>query len=306
MCITRYQFELLAFLEGRGSSPCTHRTLSDSLCISGAAVDREVGVLLERGLLARAGGGLRVTREGLAALEPYRVKRAVILAAGFGSRMVPATLDRPKPMVTVCGVRIIDTLLNALTAVGITDITIVRGYRKEAFDALLETYPFIRFVDNDAYAETNNISSALAALDRIDGCYLCEADLYITNPAVITKYQYCSNILGAYALETDDWCFRMTDGRITDYRKGGTYCYNYYGISYWTPQDSARLRADFARVYREEPGGRDYFWEFVPLVLRREQYRVEIRQCRKADIMEIDNFYELVALDPSYGAGPTA
>lgn len=300
MNISRYQFELLAFVERQSPLAYTHRMLSDSLCISGTAVDRELTFLLEQALLRERDGLLSITEAGLAALEPYRVKRAVILAAGFGSRMVPATLDRPKPLVTVRGVRMIDTLLDALTAVGITDITIVRGYKKETFDTLLEKYPFLTFVDNDIYDQTNNISSAIAALDKLNGCYLCEADLYISNPQVITKYQYCSNILGSYALETDDWCFRLDNGHIADYRKGGTYCYNYYGISYWTPRDCEKLRADFLQVYREAPQGRDVFWEFIPLVLRKENYTVEIRQCRKADIMEIDNFYELVQLDPSY------
>ena len=228
------------------------------------------------------------------------MKRAVILAAGFGSRMMPATADRPKPMVTVCGVRIIDTLLDALTAVGITDITLVRGYRKERFDEILGKYPFLKLVDNDIYNTTNNISSVMAVLDQVDECYLCEADLYITNPGIIKKYQYASNILGSYSLETDDWSFRLEDGHIVQYQKGNTYCYNYYGISYWTPEDSAKLRGDFRQVYEEEPEGKNYFWEFVPLVLRKDKYAVEIRQCEKSDIMEIDNYYELAQLDPTY------
>ena len=228
------------------------------------------------------------------------MKRAIILAAGFGSRMMPATADRPKPLVTVNGVRILETLLDALVAVGIRDITVVRGYRKECFDALLEKYPFLTLVDNDIYSKTNNISSVMAGLNKLDGCYLCEADLYITNPQIITKYQYASNILGAYCLETDDWSFQMdAAGHIINYQKGNTFCYNYYGISYWTQADSARLREDFRQVYGEA-GGKDYFWEFIPLVLRKERYAVEIRQCRKSDIMEIDNYYELAQLDPTY------
>ena len=67
--------------------------------------------------------------------------------------------DSPKPLVTVNGVRILETLLDALVAVGIRDITVVRGYRKECFDALLEKYPFLTLVDNDIYSKTNNISS---------------------------------------------------------------------------------------------------------------------------------------------------
>ena len=131
------------------------------------------------------------------------------------------------------------------------------------------------------------------------GCYLCEADLLISNPGIITKYQYTSNILGSWSLQTDDWSFRMKDGFITDYQKGNTYCWNYYGISYWTPEDCARLQKDFKDVW-EGPDGKEYFWEFIPLILRKENYSVEIRQCRKQDIVEIDNYYELAQLDPSY------
>lgn len=300
MKITRYQFELLAYLAENNAGEYTLRKLSDTLKISITEMRKSLDILVESGLVMRDGIHLGITDIGLMELEPYRVKSAVILAAGFGCRMMPATADRPKPLVTVNGVRIIDTLLDALVAVGITDITIVRGYKKERFDDLLEKYPFLTLVDNDIYDQTNNISSAMAVLDKIDACYLCEADLYITNPKIITKYQYCSNILGSYSLETDDWSFRLDNGYITEYQKGNTYCYNYYGISYWTGEDCIKLRADFKQVYEEEKDGKDYFWEFIPLILKKENYAVEIRQCEKSDIMEIDNFYELELLDSSY------
>ena len=277
----RYEFEVLSHLERNGAGQYPLRALSDALTISGGEISRCLEQLTAENWITRDGDTLAVTETGLAALEPYRVKSAIILAAGFGSRMMPA-----------------------LTAVGIRDITIVRGYRKECFDALLEKYPFLTLVDNDIYSKTNNISSVMAVLDKLDGCYLCEADLYITNPQIITKYQYASNILGAYSLETDDWCFQMDgNGHIINYQKGNTFCYNYYGISYWTQADSARLREDFRQVYGED-GGKDYFWEFIPLVLRKERYAVEIRRCRKSDIMEIDNYYELAQLDPTYRAAP--
>lgn len=301
MSISRYEFELLAYLEKNGKAEYPMRKLVDTLKISGTALEKCLERLSTDGLLLREGNVLSITDKGLEALEPYRVKKAVIMAAGFGSRMMPATADRPKPMVSVNGVRIIDTLLDALVAVGIRDITLVRGYKKERFDEILGKYPFLKLVDNDIYDTTNNISSAMAALDQIDDCYLCEADLYITNPEIITKYQFASNILGSYSLETDDWSFQLDGaGHIINYQKGNTYCWNYYGISYWTKEDSAKMRADFKQVYEEEEGGRDFFWEFIPLVLRMEKYAVEIRQCEKSDIMEIDNYYELAQLDPSY------
>lgn len=298
--MNRYEFEVLAFLEKNGRKEYSIRTISDALKISGTKTSEVLDSAVPAGLVERDANVLGITEKGLAALEPYRVKRAVVMAAGFGSRMMPATADRPKPLVSVNGVKILETLLDALVAVGIKDITVVRGYKKERFDELLPKYPFLKLVDNDIYDKTNNISSAMAAIDDIDACYLCEADLYITNPEIITKYQYCSNILGSWSLETDDWSYRLKDGFITDYQKGNTYCYNYYGISYWTAEDSAKLREDFRQVYEEEKDGKDYFWEFIPLVLRREKYRVEVRECQKSDIMEIDNYYELEQLDPSY------
>lgn len=301
--MNRYQYELLTFIEKNGCREYSMRFLSDSIGISNIVISRELEETVKRGLVDKNGLELSLTSNGYEALEPYRVKKAVIMAAGFGSRMMPATADRPKPLVTVNGIRIIDTLLDALVGVGITDITLVRGYKKEKFDEILVKYPFLKLVDNDIYDQTNNISSAMAVLDEIDNCYLCEADLYISNPDIITKYQYCSNILGSYSLETDDWSFKQTDGYITDYQKGNTYCYNYYGISYWTAEDSAKLRSDFRDVYENENDGKDYFWEFIPLVLRKEKYKVEIRPCLKADVMEIDNYYELVQLDTSYADG---
>lgn len=299
MSLSRYQFELLKFVEKEGNKEYSLRYISDSINISGSFVTQAMEDVVKSGWLQKKGDLLSLTTAGIEALEPYRVKRAVILAAGFGSRMVPVTLDMPKPLVKVNGVRIIDTVLDALLAKGITDITLVRGYKKEMFDVLLEKYPNLKLVDNDIYNQTNNISSTLAVLDQLDECYICEADLMVSNPEIIEKYQFATNYLGSYSLESDDWNFELEDGRAVNYKKGGKYCFNAYGISYWNKADSAKLRADLVRCWNLE-GGHDIFWEFVPLHVLKDEYHVEIRQCEKSDIIEIDNFYELIQLDPSY------
>ena len=233
-------------------------------------------------------------------MNEFTASRAVILAAGFGSRMVPVTLDTPKPLVRIKGVRIIDTLIDALLESGIEDITLVRGYKKEQFDELLEEYPSLRFVDNGLYATTGSISSARAALEYIrDGCYICEADLLIRNPEVIRRYHPSSDYLGSYARETEDWSLQEVGGRAVNYRKGNTECFNCYGISFWTPEDCDKLRTDIEEVWNEE-GGRDIFYEQVPLDVRKDNYDIKIHECQKGDVVEIDSFHELIALDPSY------
>lgn len=227
--------------------------------------------------------------------------KAIILAAGFGSRMMPATADRPKPLVTVNGKRIIDTLLDSLINKDIKDITIVRGYKKEKFDEILVKYPFIKLVDNNDYDKTNNISSIIRVIDDVnEDCYICEADLYINNPSIITNSQTETNILGSYTKSTDDWCYKIDDnGYLYDYKKGGNDCYQYYGISFWTKEDILKLKEDYKEVYYKE-NGINYFWEEIPFVLRKDKYKVRLRECLKEDIVEIDNYFELQALDPSY------
>lgn len=291
----------MTFIERKKLVLKDYRKIAISIRISCKKVQEEILLLKELGYLKiKHNEILELTLKGYNAIEPYRVRRAVIMGAGFGSRMMPATENCPKPMVKVNGKRIIETQLDALIAVGIKDITIVRGYKKKKYDELLSKYPFLNFIDNDDYDQTNNISSVMKALDKIKGgTYLNEADLYITNPNVITKYQYTSNILGSYSLETDDWSFRMKDGHIVDYQQGNTYCYNYYGISYWTADDCDKLRRDWREVYATK-NGKNLFWEFIPLKIKSDNYQVEIRQCAKKDIMEIDNYFELASLDKSY------
>lgn len=298
--INRYQFEILNYLEKGNCIPLNYKLISDTIKISRSRIEEEMQILINEAKVEMSDDSITITEQGMVALEPYRVKRAVIMGAGFGSRMMPATEDCPKPMVKVNGKRIIETQLDALVSLGIKDITIVRGYKKEKYNELLSKYPFLQLVDNDDYDKTNNISSVMKVLDKIvGGTYLCEADLYITNPNVFAKYQYTSNILGSYSLQTDDWSFRMKNGYITDYQQGNTYCYNYYGISYWTAEDCDKLRRDWQKVYATEEG-KDLFWEVVPLCNYKDNYQVEIRQCNKQDIMEIDNYFELAALDKLY------
>ena len=304
MDLSLYQFELLTFLEKNGKGRYSQRFLSDTLTLSLGTVNKLLQSVCDESLAqVDSNNNLSITDKGLKALEPYRVRKAIILAAGFGSRLAPVTLDTPKPLVKVNGVRIIDTLLDALIEKGITSIYIVRGYMKEEFDSLLEKYPTIKFIDNPEFNTANNITSLYQALDVLDSCYICEADLMIKNKDIIRKYEYKTNYLGAKVKETDDWCFKKTNGFISSYLRGGENCYQAYGISYWNSEDSEKLKADITKVYNSR-GGKENLWENVPLKIAKKNYKVEIRTCLKSDITEIDNFSELLAIDESYNNYP--
>ena len=242
----------------------------------------------------------QITDKAIKALEPYKVKNAIIMAAGFGSRMAPLTLTTPKPLVSVNGVRFIDTLIGELVRNDIKEIYIVRGYLKEKFDILLDKYPFIKFLDNDLYDKENNISSIMKAVDIIGNTYICEADLLITGSDVIRKYQYECNYIGSKVKETDDWCYDVdSNNRIYNYRKGGTNCVQAYGISYWDNESSKVLRRCLKEMYSIEENKKE-FWEMCVFDKYKELFDIKFRPVDPASIVEIDTLEELVAKDSSY------
>lgn len=241
-----------------------------------------------------------ITQKGLNALEKYRVKRAIFIAAGFGSRLVPVTLKTPKPLVEVKGRRIIDGLIDACLKADINEIYIVRGYLAQKFNVLKEKYPQIKFIENPVYNEANNIASALCANSLLENAYVFEADLFITNPDIIVKYHYTSDFLAIKKAKTDDWCFSVDSKNvITEEKIGGINTWQMVGISYWNKADGEKLATDIPEAYYS-PGGKEYYWEQVPLKIYKDRYKVQVRECFEEDIVEIDTFNELKAIDKSY------
>jgi len=300
MNLTRSQFDVLTFLEREnfnspGGKNLSQRSIARMLGLSVGTINKTLVYLGENGLIENNSP----SKAGYKALEPYRVKRAVFIAAGFGSRLVPISLNTPKPLVRVKGVRIIDTLLDAVCAAGIEEIIIVRGYLSEQFDQLKYKYPKIQFLENPLYNESNNISSLMCSRFLLQNSYVLESDLLLKNPALITKYQYTSNYLGVPVERSDDWCFETRNGIITRIRVGGRNCHHMFGISYWNKSDGAKLADHIKQVY-EMPGGKGRYWDVVALEYFIKNYDVEVRECSFDDIIEIDTFNELKALDDTY------
>ncbi len=296
MELTKKQFDILVAM-AEAKEPMKQRALEKRTGHSLGTINRAVRELSEAGLTA---DGV-ITNSGLAALEPYRAKRVIFIAAGFGSRLAPITFNTPKPLVRVHGVRIIDRLIDACLEAGINEIYVVRGYLAELFDQLLYKYPMIKFLENPVYNEANNISSSLVARYMLSNAYVFEADLLINNPKIIHKYHYSSDFLAIKKARTDDWCFRVKDGVIAEEKVGGEGddIWQMVGISYWNEMDGHKLSQDIAEVYAS-PGGKERYWEQVPLVYRKENYAVAVQECFEDDIVEIDTFKELKAIDKTY------
>lgn len=295
MELTRKQFDILELLATTNGS-LTQRQIEEKTNHSLGTINK---VMKELADLKLVDGGA-ITMAGLDALEPYRAKRAVFVAAGFGSRLVPVTLNTPKPLVRVNGKRIIDSLIDACLDAGISEIYIVRGYLAEQFDQLLYKYPMIRFLENPAYNEANNISSAMVARYLMQNSYVLEADLLVSNPSIIRKYHYRSSVLGIWKDRTDDWCLNVDkDGCVEEEKVGGLNTYQMVGVYYFNAADGAKLSEHIKAAY-EAPGGKERYWETVPNQVYKGQYRIEVVPCKDEDIVEIDTFRELKMIDKTY------
>lgn len=292
--LTRKQFDILEILE-KEKRALTQRELEEKTGFSLGTVNKLVKEMTEAGWINENG----ITAQGLTQLEPYRAKRIIFVAAGFGERLVPITFNTPKPLVRVHGIRLLDRLIDAALKAGIEEIYIVRGYLAEQFDQLLYKYPMVKFLENPIYNEANYISSVLVARYLLSNAYVSESDLLVHNPEIIKKYNYCSNFLGFKVDRSDDWCFDVKNGIITEEKMGGTDCYQMVGISYWDEADGKKLAGHVKEAF-EQPGGKELAWEFVPMRVFKKEYQVELRECKASDIQEIDTFRELKAVDKTY------
>lgn len=289
------EFDILVLLS-ESERALTQREIAKKTGHSVGTVNKIVKELSEANLVFEG----KITEKGFEALEPYKVKRAIFLAAGFGSRLVPLTFNTPKPLIRVNGTRMIDTLLDAVVAAGIPEIIVVRGYLGEQFDQLLYKYPQIKFIENPSYNEANNISSAMCVRYLFQNAYVLESDLILKNPKLIRKYEYESNFLGVPVEVTDDWCFTIgAGGYIESQSVGGRDCHQMIGVSYWDSEAGARLANDLNEVFTA-PGGKERYWDQVPMVYKKDNYNIAVRECGFEDIVEIDTFNELKKIDKLY------
>lgn len=175
--MNRQEQDILNILAGGTFSG--QRELAEESGYSLGVVNRCLRSLTETGYV-RADGTL--TQNGQALLAENRPQRAVILAAGFGMRMVPINTETPKGLLQVHGERLIDRLIRQLHQAGIRDIRVVVGFLKEQYEYLIDEFG-VELAVNPDYARKNNLHSVDRVRSALSDCYVVPCDLYCTeNP----------------------------------------------------------------------------------------------------------------------------
>jgi len=170
--VNKQDFDLLICL--KNTPFVNQRALAKASGYSLGLVNASLKRLVDEGLLS-ADNNLTPKADDL--FKKSAPKRAVILAAGSGIRMVPINTETPKALLTVKGEVLIERQIKQLNSVGVTDITVVVGFLKEKFEYLIDNFG-VELVYNGDYYLKNNLHSLSLVKGGLENCYIVPCDLW--------------------------------------------------------------------------------------------------------------------------------
>lgn len=232
----------------------TQRSLAERCGCSVGSVNHTVQKLTDAGYL---NDSRHPTLKAMQLLEDNKPKNAIILAAGFGMRMVPINMETSKGLLQVKGQPLIERLIQQLQEVGIREIAVVVGFMKEEYEYLIDAYG-VTLVVNPDYAAKNNLHSLKRAVKYLSNTYIVPCDLWAAeNP--FSRYELYSWYM--VSDETDiNSSVRINRKRelslISDHDVGN----RMLGICYLTEKQAAIVRERLEWMCAD-PKYDDAFWE---------------------------------------------
>ncbi len=294
--LNELNFNVLSYLIANPDQAPSQRALAATMGCSLGKINGVIADLRKAAYIDER--ATKITEAGLQAMAPYKVKNAVIMAAGMSSRFAPLSYEKPKALLKVKGEVLIEREIEQLHAAGITDITVVLGYLKEQLFYLEKKYG-VNIVINEDYYRFNNTSTLIRVLDKLDNTYICSSDNYFTeNP--FEPYVYRAYYAAVYAEgETEEYCITADKhGRITDVRVGGKDAWYMLGHVYFDRAFSQAFSAILTAQY-DALQTRLGLWEDL-YIRNLDKLDMRIRRYDTHVIKEFDSLDELRSFDEKY------
>lgn len=282
--MNKYEANVMCALASTGSD--NQRMLSAKTGLSLGLVNKSIKGLRDEGLITDK---LGLTSKGRKLLNSMKPRNAVILAAGFGMRMVPINMEIPKGLLKVKGELLIERQIEQLHEAGIKDITIVVGFLKEQYEYLMDKYG-VDLVVNADYSTKNNLYSVKKALKLISDTYIIPCDIWCRNNPFNNYEPY------SWYMVTDK---TLPGGGIKLNRqseltgKGGHDGNRMIGISFISSADSYNLKNNINEL-TEDPANDSLFWEAA---LYNNDLKISARIVNDNDAVEINTFEQLREFD---------
>ena len=226
-------------------------------------------------------------------------RNAIIMAAGTSSRFVPLSAECPKGLLEVKDEVLIERQIRQLKEAGISDITIIVGYKADMF-AYLNGKFGVDIVLNEDFARYNNTSSLIRVIDRLDNTFVCSSDNYFPENLFIADSpdSYYSALYAEG--KTNEYCL-TTNGEdfITDVRVGGRDAWYMVGHVFFNHAFSEAFRKIMIEEYKNETTKQGY-WEDLYIRYLEQVPKMKNNRWKEGDIQEFDSLDELRLFDVSY------
>lgn len=221
------------------------------------------------------------------------------MAAGTSSRFVPLSVERPKGLVEVKGEILIERQIRQLKEAGITDITLVVGYKAEMFAYLRDKYA-VDIVYNEDFARYNNTSSLIRVIEKLGNTFICSSDNYFPEN-VFTRESVDSYYSALYAEgKTSEYCLiTNAEEQITDVKVGGHDSWYMVGHVFFNHEFSEKFRKLMIKEYCNKTTKQGY-WEDLYIRYIDQLPKMKINRYKEGDIQEFDSLDELRMFDESY------
>ncbi len=251
-------------------------------------VNRSIKELISEGYLDEE---IRPTEKALREAKEKAPKNAIILAAGFGMRMVPINTETPKGLLEIKGERLIECTIRQLHEVGITEIYIVVGFMKEQYEYLIDEYGVDLIVAPD-YTSKNNLHSLKTAADHLSNSYIIPCDIWCE------KNPYSRNELYSWYMVSDlvddDSTVRVNRKQELVVQKEQAGGNAMIGICYLLEAEAAIVRERLEELVRDSRYD-GAFWEET--LYRKDRMIVTARVVHAADAVEINTYEQLREID---------
>ncbi len=221
--------------------------------------------------------------------------KAIILAAGMGTRLRPLTLETPKSLIKVNGEPMAERQIRFLKEKGIDDIIVVTGYLKEKFQYLKEKYG-VKLIHNDKYDVYNNVYTMYLVKDFLQDAYVAEADVYMYRNFFDENIKKSCYFAGIKENFHGEWkVFFNEFGELTDVEVGDGTGYIMSGISYWTKEDGAYIKERLEATIKNGSFENTY-WDSV-VAQNLEHLDIMVEKIDTNDWFEIDSVEDLNAAE---------
>lgn len=272
----------------------SQRDLAESLKYALGTVNKSLRFLISHGYLKLIGKDsekIVLTDKAKSVIKSNSPQNAIILAAGYGMRMVPINMERPKGLLKIKGEALIERIIRQLHEAGISEIHIVVGFMKEKFEYLMDKY-HVDLIVNPEYAKSNNLESLACAAKYLNNTYIIPSDVWCQknpfNKVEIYPWYMVSD------LPDDDSNVRVNRKRELVLVKPGTKGNKMIGISYLCGDACKSVRA---RVYKYhvDPVYTDKFWEET--LYNGNKMIVFAKVVERMQCIEINTYEQLRELD---------